>query len=303
MSRLDIYRKQAKQLVRWHREGLVKTFRSGTLEARIRMACAAAALAGMLGCATARNYSDPSGPITVGSQPAGHRARDEVKVVTFNIKFGERVDRAADLLSRPGPLQGADILVLQEMDGTGTEALSGALGLSYVYVPSAIHPSTHRNFGVAILSRWPLEDPRKVPLPHQHRFRKLRRAAAAATVLTPLGPLRVYAVHFETTAGARGRSRRDQARTILSDAMNWPGPIVVAGDFNGRSPAEEIAKAGFLWLTRRVHESALFYDFDHILVRGFCAAGNPPAAKAPDETRVSDHRPVWSVLRSCDRPS
>jgi endonuclease/exonuclease/phosphatase family metal-dependent hydrolase len=268
---------------------------------RFGIACAAAVFTGIVGCATARNYNDPSGPILIGSMPAVHRATDEVKLVTFNLKFGEHVDRAASLFSRPGPLRGADIVVLQEMDRAGTEALSRALGLNYVYVPSAIHPATHRDFGVAILSRWPIEDARKVPLPHQHRFRKLRRAAAAATVLTSLGPLRVYSVHLETAGGAWGRHRREQARTILSDALNWWGPVVVAGDFNGRSAAEEIAKAGFLWLTRRVHEAALFYDFDHILVRGLCAAGEPPAAKARDETGASDHRPVWSVMRSCDR--
>jgi endonuclease/exonuclease/phosphatase family metal-dependent hydrolase len=225
---------------------------------RFAIAWVAAVFTGMVGCATARNYTDPSGPILIGSRSAVTRATGEIKLVTFNLKFGEHVDRAADLFSRPGPLQGADILVLQEMDRAGTEALSGALSLNYVYVPSAIHPSSHRDFGVAILSRWSIEDAKKVPLPHQHRFHKLRRAAATATVLTPLGPLRVYSVHLETASGAWGRHRREQARTILSDAMSWVGPVVVAGDFNGRSPAEEIANAGFLWLTRRVHASAVF---------------------------------------------
>jgi endonuclease/exonuclease/phosphatase family metal-dependent hydrolase len=260
-----------------------------------------AVFTGIGGCATARNYTDPSGPILMGSRPAVPGATDEIKLVTFNLKFGERVDRAVSLFSRPGPLRGADIVVLQEMDRASTEALSGALGLNYVYVPSAIHPSTHRDFGVAILSRWPIEDARKIPLPHQHRFRKLRRAAAAATVLTSLGPLRVFSIHLESVGGAWGRHRREQALTILSDALNWWGPVVVAGDFNSRSAAEEIANAGFLWLTRRVHESALFYDFDHILVRGLCAAGEPPAGKVRDETSASDHRPVWAAMRSCER--
>ena len=34
----------------------------------------------------------------------------DVRLVTFNIKFAEHVDRAAALLSRPGPLLGADVL-------------------------------------------------------------------------------------------------------------------------------------------------------------------------------------------------
>jgi endonuclease/exonuclease/phosphatase (EEP) superfamily protein YafD len=139
-----------------------------------------------------------------------------------------------------------------------------------------------------------------VLLPHEHKFRKMRRAAAAATVMAPGLAVRVYSVHFESPWGAwRGAVRRDQARAVLADARDWAGPIAAAGDFNGRAGADELASAGFLWLTRRVHENALLYDFDHLLVRGLCAASEPPAEKAPDDTRASDHRPVWAVLRPC----
>lgn len=265
----------------------------------LRIGAAVAVLAGTIGCATARNYDAPSGPVLVGRHPSARVSASEIRLVTFNIKFGEHVDRAADLLSRPGPLQQADVVVLQEMDPSGTEALAHALGLSYVYVPSAVHPSSGRDFGVAILSPWPLADARKVPLPHEHRFRGLRRAAAVATVRVPAGPLRVYAVHLESPAGMWGRDRRDQARAILSDIGDWTGPVVVAGDFNGRSGADEVARAGFFWLTRLVHSDAWFYDFDHILVRGLCADAGPLAGVASDDTRASDHRPVWAVVRSC----
>lgn len=256
-------------------------------------------LAVVPGCATAHNYSDPSGPVIVGAHSSAVRSSDEIRVVTWNLKFGEHIDRAGDLLSRPGPLADSDVLVLQEMDGTGTETLARDLGLNYVYVPSAIHPSTHRDFGVAVLSPWPLEDARKILLPHHHRFRKLRRAAAAVTIVSPVGRLQVYAVHLETPFGAWSRARRDQARTILADAKDSTGPVVVAGDFNGRSGAEELSTAGFLWLTRSVHDGALFFDFDHILARGLCAAGESAAGVARDDVHASDHRPVWARLRSC----
>ena len=98
------------------------------------------------------------------------------------------------------------------MDRPGTERLAGALGYGYVYVPSAVHPVPKQDFGVALLSPWPLEEPRKLLLPHQNRFRKLRRSAAVATLRSPLGPVRVYGIHFESPAGAWGGVRRDQAR-------------------------------------------------------------------------------------------
>jgi endonuclease/exonuclease/phosphatase family metal-dependent hydrolase len=264
-------------------------------------ALAATAIIGTTGCATALNYDDKSGPVFVGGRPLSRDATGEIRLVTFNLKFGEHVDRAATLLARPGPLRDADALFLQELDEPGTAALAQALGMNYVYVPSAVHPSTERDFGVAILSPWPLEDARKVVLPHEHRFRKLRRAAAAATIVAPTGAVRVYSVHLESPWGAwSSGTRRDQARAVLVDAENWSGPIAVAGDFNGRAGADELARAGFLWLTERVHRDAFLYDFDHLLVRGLCAAGGGPARKAPDDTRASDHRPVWAVTRPCD---
>jgi endonuclease/exonuclease/phosphatase family metal-dependent hydrolase len=262
------------------------------------------AVAGLLGCATARNYTDPGSPVVTGGRavPASNREATEIRVVTFNVKFAEHVDRTVDLLSRPGPLRDADILVLQEMDGPGTEQVAGALHLNYAYVASAIHPASKRDFGVAVLSPWPIEDVRKVPLPHQHRFRKLRRAAVVATVSPPSGPIRVYGLHLESPAGLGGGGRRDQARAILADGADWTGPIIVAGDFNGRGGAQEIAKAGFLWVTEQVRNTALFFDFDHVLARGLCPAGSPAAAAAEDATDASDHDPVWALLRPCEPP-
>ena len=229
-------------------------------------------------------------------------APHDLRIVTFNIKFGLHVDRAIDLLSRPGPLSGADVLVLQEMDAPGTEAIARALHLNYVYVPAAIHPASRRDFGVAILSPWPLERARKILLPHRHRIRKMRRTAAVATVITGVAPVRVYAVHFETPFGASAESRQDQARAIADDARSAAGPIVVAGDFNGTTGARELEKAGFSWLTRDVHDTAGPLDADHILVRNVCAAGEPPAAKARDLAHASDHSPVWAVVRPCVVP-
>lgn len=251
------------------------------------------------GCATARNYEDPRGPIFEGKGAIAPAGRAELRVVTFNVKHARHVDRAVALLSWPGPLRSADILVLQEMDEPGTEQVAHSLGLNHVYVPSAIHPASGRDFGVAILSPWPLEDPRKVPLPHEHRFRKLRRAAAAATVRLPTGALRVYAVHLESPLGVWGQDRRDQARAVLADAEGWTGPVVVAGDFNGRGGAQEIAKAGFFWATEQVGHSVGFFAFDHVLARGLCPAGDHSAGVAKDETDASDHDPVWAALRPC----
>jgi len=246
-----------------------------------------------------RNYDDPGAPVYTGGSPAGGVRGQTLRVVTFNLKWGREIDRAADLLSRPGPLRDADLVVLEEMDPVGTERLARALGLGYVYVPSAVHPVPKKDFGVALLSPWPLEDARKLPLPHLSRFRKLRRSAAVATLHSPLGPIRVYGIHFESPAGARDDVRRDQARAVLADAESWAGPIVAAGDFNGRAGPRVLAAAGFFWATEAVKNTAGIFDFDHVLARGLCPAGTAAAAAAKDETDASDHDPVWAVLAPC----
>jgi endonuclease/exonuclease/phosphatase family metal-dependent hydrolase len=250
------------------------------------------------GCATARNYDDPAAPIYRGGSAALKAPGQTLRVVTFNLKWGRAVDQTAELLQHAGPLRDADLIVLQEMDRSGTERLARALGYEYVYVPSALHPVPQQDFGVALLSPWRLEDGRKLLLPHHNVFRKLRRSAAVATLRSPLGPVRVYGIHFESPAAALSHVRRDQARAVLADAEGWSGLALVAGDFNGRGGPRELAKAGFGWPTESIGSTAGPFAFDHIVARGLCAAG-PAAAGVAAKTSASDHKPVWAVLAPC----
>lgn len=251
------------------------------------------------GCATVANYEDPGAPVYSGGSALPRPAAATLRVVTFNLKWGEHPERAAELFSRPGPLRDADLVVLQEVDVAATERLAQALGFAWVYVPSAVHPVPRQDFGVALLSPWPLEAPRKLALPHQHRFRKLRRAAAVATLRTPLGAVRTYGVHFESPAGAWPGVRRDQARAVAEDVDGWEGPVLVAGDFNGRDGPRALAQAGYFWATEAVKNTAGPFDLDHVVARGLCASGAPAAGAAADATNASDHDPVWALFVPC----
>src|SRR3954452_15344867 len=137
----------------------------------LRAAVIGTAFAVLTGCATAINFDGASAHMFIGQRSLSVREGTDLRLVTFNVKFGEQIERAGDLLSRPGPLRNADVLVLQELDVPGTERLAQVLGMNYVYVPSAIHPSSDRAFGVAVLSPWPIDEARNLPLPHPHRFR------------------------------------------------------------------------------------------------------------------------------------
>src|SRR5687767_5873209 len=193
---------------------------------RLRRPLAVAAIAFAVGCAPAINFPDPAGPRYTGSY-AGLTEPDGLRVVTFNVKYGRQAQAAADLLKSDPRLSGADLIALQEMDEVGTELIARALSMNYVYYPAAVHPVARRNFGNAVLSRWPLEDDAKLVLPHRGRLRKSVRIAVGATMRVPgREPIRVYSVHLETPGSISGRGRRDQAETILADAASHPRVIV-----------------------------------------------------------------------------
>jgi endonuclease/exonuclease/phosphatase family metal-dependent hydrolase len=219
-----------------------------------------------------------------------------IRVVTFNIKLSRQIDRAIEVLKRE-PLRSADIFALEEMDDAGVERIARSLGLDYVYFPSAVHPSNHRYFGPAVLSRWPIERGWKLVLPHAGAQRHQRRTATGAVVLVRGTPVRVYAVHLELQTRVSREERRDQAEAILSDAAGSPDPVVIAGDFNSHDIGWYLEKQGYRWPTERVGRTTALFSFDHIFARGLAPPAEAAAAGVVrDKLGASDHHPVWADL-------
>lgn len=260
-------------------------------------AAGAALFAGAFGigaaCAPALNYVQADHP-----RYAGHFAAPDAdpafRVVTFNVKFSREVDRAARLLRENHDLRGADVVALQEMDAEGTERIARALAMDYVYYPAIRHPGTDRDFGNAILSRWPLSDDRKLVLPHHSRYRNMQRIAVAATAATPFGPVRVYSVHLETFGGITGVNRQRQAAAVIRDAQPYPR-VIVAGDFNSRAVGEVFEWYGFRWPTKDLGRTISFFSWDHVFVRGLDVVSKS-AGVVRDNQGASDHLPVWAIL-------
>jgi endonuclease/exonuclease/phosphatase family metal-dependent hydrolase len=267
---------------------------------RIRKAlltlAAAAAVAGLLGaCATARNYPDPAGPRFHG-EFAGLPAVPTIKVVTLNVKYSRRIATVVQLLREVEALRNADVVALQEMDDAGTEAIARALSLNYVYYPGALHPKTGKNFGNALLTRWPIEAERKLVLPHPGKFRKMIRIAVAATIRIRDVPVRCYSLHLETPLAVNAGQRRDQAQAVIEDAEPFPR-VVVAGDFNNAAiVAAAFQAAGYNWATRDVGPTISRFPWDHVFARGLRLRDFASAAVVAENRRVSDHHPVWVEL-------
>jgi endonuclease/exonuclease/phosphatase family metal-dependent hydrolase len=263
-----------------------------------------------LACASAVNYLDPSGPSYVhaseGRAARGDPAAAPLRVVSFNIAYAIEIDRAIEVLRASEPLRDPDILALQEMDAPGTERIARALWLNAVYFPSGVHPKHERDFGCAVLSPWPLEEPRKLVLPHGARVTGLRRAAVSATVVRGGQRIRAYSLHLPSPLAVSGGSRKEQLRAVAADAASVEGPVVIAGDFNSHDKVEELAKAGFTWVTREVGATARLrllgiglagLSYDHVLAKGLRPVPGPEATGVVVDNRgASDHKPVWAVL-------
>jgi endonuclease/exonuclease/phosphatase family metal-dependent hydrolase len=247
-------------------------------------------------CAHTVNYPDPAGPRHAGSW-AGTPPAEVVKVVSFNVKYARRVDALVQLLRYEPRLAGADVIALQEMDAEGSEGAARALRLNYVYYPASVHPANDKDFGNAILSPWPLENDRKLILPHRSFHRGQQRIAVGADVLVRGRRVRAYSVHLETKGGLFASSRREQAQAVVDDAAAGPPLVVVAGDFNSRSIARDVfLPAGYLWATENVGPTISIFSWDHVVSRGFRLAGRGAVGSVADNWEASDHRPVWAEL-------
>jgi endonuclease/exonuclease/phosphatase family metal-dependent hydrolase len=249
----------------------------------------------LAGCASVRSYPDPAGPRFTGSFVAP--SEPTIKIVSFNVKFARHVDRAVEVLRETEALRGADVIAMQEMDEAGTECVARALGLNYVYYPASLQPHGPKNFGNAILSRWPIEDDAKLILPGHHRFRGLKRIAVAATVRIGDLPLRVFSVHLEAPFAIGGAGRRDQARAVMEEAARSFAHVVVAGDFNNRGIVGPVfERGGFTWLTRRVGHTISVFSWDHFFVRGLRLHDCASVGVVRNNRGASDHRPIWAIV-------
>jgi len=260
------------------------------------------------GCA-ATNYLDPAGPVhEVKRQTAlgPATAAGPLRVVSFNIAYAVHIDRALEVLQQNEALRNPDVLVLQEMDAEGTARIAAALGLNAVYFPSGVHPKYDRDFGCAVLSPWPLEEARKLLLPHGARVSGLRRAATVATVVRGSRRIRVYSVHLPSPLAISGGSRTEQLDVVGADAANSPDPVLIAGDFNSYGRVAELERSGFTWLSRSVGDTTRLkwlgipiasMSFDHFLAKGLHLASNARALGViADNHAASDHLPIWALV-------
>lgn len=257
-------------------------------------------------CGPASNYLDTLEPQFEGNfSSQSSDFSGTIKVVSYNISFAKKIDRASYALIELDDLKDADIILLQEMDEIGTEAIAQALGYNFVYYPASIHSRHDKNFGNAILAKWPIHASEKIILPHKSPRNQEIRIAVKAIVTIDGTEILTYSVHTETFW--LGRQKRDaQIGALIQSIDTNYQYIVVGGDFNTltlRSIKElekSFSEIGMERATKGAGYTAQYGPFkfvlDHIFTKGMVVI----EAGKSEEAEASDHFPIWTKLRPRD---
>jgi endonuclease/exonuclease/phosphatase family metal-dependent hydrolase len=251
-----------------------------------------------------KNHTDAAGPLFAGGfavETPGDTPH--YTIVSYNLRYGEAVAETIAAFRAMDPLNEADLILLQEMDQKGVERIAEELGHNYVYYPASIAYDGD-NFGNAILSRWPIEEPGKLILPGLHPMTGQQRTATRATVRIGGEPVLVYSTHIEI-ATAPPAFRAAQFAAVLADIPADAPRVIVGGDFNTVTGQGVRAMATLFGAAGLGHDSAGLGPTvtrfglrpsaaDHIFSRGFERVD----AGVLREMAASDHFPVWVRLAS-----
>lgn len=255
-----------------------------------------------LACSAPKNYLSPEGPkFTQNYAQLSEISTDTLKVITFNIKFAKEIRRAIEELKTIPELQAPDIILLQEMDEAGTDSIAKSLKYNYIYYPATVHPQSDRNFGNAILSKWPIHGDKKIFLPYEPALVKTKRIAVSSYISHPKLELLVYSVHT-ATAVVSAKRRLEQADSLLQSIAEEYDHIIIGGDFNtvfsqNVKDLEDIfSKNGFIRASRdagaTVRWNFLNFTMDHLFIKGLDVI-----ATGTVETGASDHKPLWVWIK------
>lgn len=262
-------------------------------------------LLSLLGRPSGRNYTTESAPRYSG-EPAGSSLRqtvagDSLRIVTFNIELGLKIDEAIELLTTHPELTSADLVLLQEMSSAAAARIAQAVRMWHVYYPAIFHAQAKGEFGNAVLSRWPIMGDARIVLPNLSRYAGTERTATAATVLINGAEVRVYSAHLGTIGDMGSARRREQLEKILDDAEQYER-VIIGGDMNESRVGVVAAGRGYAWPTRSGMRSTRFARLDHIFLKGLRVSEVAPSGTVIPPTRISDHYPVWVSAMLPDNP-
>lgn len=244
---------------------------------------------------------------------AAAKKRNEIAVLSYNIHHANPPSKpnVIDLQAVANVInqQRVDIVALQEVDvhtarsGPSVheaEELARLTGMKAFFAKAINYDGGE--YGVAILSRYPLEETRNVPLPTDESTKGEHRTLASATVTLPGGQKFVFACTHLDAQKADG-NRQLQIKKIVEVLKEERLPVVIAGDFNA-VPTSDVIRQLDASFTRSCVADCGFTIPEKNPTKTIDYIAFAPAAKfrvlthsVVDESYASDHRPVKAVLQ------
>lgn len=226
---------------------------------------------------------------------------ETIKVLSYNIKYALKVDQAINIIRENEDLIDSDIILLQEMDLAGVKKIAQKLQYNYSYYPATIHPIHKKDFGNAVLSKWPILSDKKIILPSFNS--KRQRIAVGATILINNEKIEVFSVHMGIFVKP---DQRKQIVNLIVDSVEKDIEYCIAGgDFNTFTKADkkninstflnaeyQLATRGIGWTNKHWYLLNKKTELDHIYVKGMRVR---ETGKIIDRS-ASDHLPIWSEL-------
>jgi len=252
-----------------------------------------------------RNYPDPNKPrhANLCLAPEQYSVPETIKVISYNIRHSKKIDRAITLLKENRQLVQADILCLQEMDPLGVAQIALACKYNYVYYPAIFHSYTKKDFGNAILTKWPILDDRKTILP-QIKRQKLQRIAVQSTINVAGKHISLVSLHMKVFLKHNHRS--EQIDSVIKSLSPSTDACIIAGDFNTytrqarkviierfRQDGFQLATEDIGWTHKHLSLINKHNYLDHIYIKGFELVKKGKVINK----KVSDHLPIWAELK------
>lgn len=238
--------------------------------------------------------------------PPSYTASGPVCLMTFNIRHAKGLNGQVRLSAIRDEIRrsNAGFAALQEVDrfqwrsGMQDQAktLAVQLGMNYAFAPAMRNGVSE--YGVVLLSRYPLTKATTYPLPGEREPRVVLSAEVRLTM--PDG--RNKALTLVTThLGVSRADRERQLPELVRIVKSLPAPVILMGDFNmsGTDPLmKQLNKALYkVSLSGTASTVANGGEIDHIFTSAadFFSAGKAGAWTEP--TLASDHAPVLHKIK------
>jgi len=265
----------------------------------------AAALALAAACANPRATPADAEPPPVG-------------VLVYNVHAGkdaagrDNLQRVADVVTKAN----ADVVLLQEVDkrtkrsGNVDQPAEYARRTGYFVAFGRSLDYDGGEYGIAILSRWPIKRDTTIHLPVEPPQERSGgsyepRVAMRVTIASPLGDIVALNTHID--ASGDDRWRRQEIKTIIAlthEQVRAGSRLLVGGDFNSTPESAvqvELRASGMVdsWercgtgqgLTYPADSSVKRIDYLFLMAGAACSRASVLA------TDASDHRPVLFTVR------